>query len=376
MSSFDSRPLRFLVYAAALAVLMSMGKASARPEPLPSGHQPIVEELQTLLSVKPELEDALHVAIEKAGRAGILSLEEYFAFLDGLVTWIPVERDLVPKILEFYYIVDQAPDDSLNRDEQFNQWMSRFANTWGSFLDTPASVQSIATFLSKPDYHIADYFVAPSGWLTFNQFFAREVRPGKRPVAAPCDDRVVVSPADAVFMGQWPIDESAKITVKGITWSIAELLDGSPYADAFKGGTYMHSFLYVNDYHRYHVPVAGTLKEARNIHGRVYLDVVKRSDGTLAVVDGDTYQFQQERGLVIIDSPVLGLVAVLPIGMAQVSSVNLTPEVGAVLTKGEEFGYFLFGGSDIVMLFQDRNLIVDAEVGAHYRQGRQIAHLE
>ena len=62
--------------------------------------------------------------------------------------------------------------------------------------------------------------------------------------------------------------------------------------------------------------------------------------------------------------------------MAQVSSVNLTPEVGAELRKGEEFGYFLFGGSDIVMLFQDRNLAIDAEVGTHYRQGRKIAHIE
>ena len=158
--------------------------------------------------------------------------------------------------------------------------------------------------------------------------------------------------------------------------SIRQLLDGSPYQDAFKGGTYTHSFLYVNDYHRYHVPVGGVVKEVRNIHGRVYLDVIKKSDGSLHPVDGDTYQFAQERGLVVIDSPVVGLVAILPIGMAQVSSVNLTVESGATLTKGEEFGYFLFGGSDIVMLFQNPQLKFDAEVGTHYLQGQKIGHVQ
>jgi phosphatidylserine decarboxylase len=104
--------------------------------------------------------------------------------------------------------------------------------------------------------------------------------------------------------------------------------------------------------------------------------VITKPDGSLYPVDGDTYQFAQERGLVVIDSPVVGLVAILPIGMAQVTLVNLTVESGATLTKGEEFGYFLFGGSDIVMLFQNPQLKFDAEVGTHYLQGQKIGHVQ
>jgi phosphatidylserine decarboxylase len=100
-----------------------------------------------------------------------------------------------------------------------------------------------------PNYSVDDYFEGPSGWLTFNQFFAREMRPGKRPIAAPRDDKVIVSPADAVFMGHWPITEDSNITLKGVNWAVADLLDSSPYKDAFKGGIYMHSFLYIDDYH-------------------------------------------------------------------------------------------------------------------------------
>ena len=123
------------------------------------------------------------------------------------------------------------------------------------------------------------------------------------------------------------------------------------------------------------MPVGGVVKEVRNIHGKVYMDVRRNPDGSLDVVDGDTYQFNQERGLIVVDSPEVGLVAVLPIGMAYVSSVNLTPTVGATLQKGDEFGYFLFGGSDIVTVFQDRNVLLDAEVGKKYLQGERLGWL-
>lgn len=133
----------------------------------------------------------------------------------------------------------------------------------------------------------------------------------------------------------------------------------------------MHMFLNVNDYHRYHVPVGGIVREVRKIPGKVTLEVIKKEDGSLDVVDGATYQFTQHRGLIVIESPV-GLVAVLPIGMAQVSSVNLTAEVGATLAKGEEFGYFAFGGSDIVIMFEKDKIKITAQVGTHYNQGKTI----
>ena len=335
-------------------------------------HEPVVEELLELLDERDDLREAMDIAIGNAALDDIGNLVDFAGYLDELVTWIPVERELIPKVLPLYYIINQAPDDVLNEDDAFNIWLKNYVSAWGEFLDTPASAAGIESFASMPNYNIDDYFVGPSGWLTFNQFFAREMRPGKRPIADPRDDSVIVSPADAVYMGQWPIEEDSTITVKGAKWAIAELLADSPYADAFRGGTYAHSFLYVDDYHRYHVPVGGIVKEIRNISGRVYLDVRRNDDGSFDVLDGDTYQFNQERGLIVIDSPEVGLVAVLPIGMAYVSSVNLTPEVGAELRKGDEFGYFLFGGSDIVMVFQDKGIELDAEVGTKYLQGQRI----
>ena len=252
------------------------------------------------------------------------------------------------------------------------QWTLKFIKDWGNFLDTTESAKGLETFYTDPIYHIDDYFRGPSGWLTFNQFFARHVKPGKRPIDGLCGDSVIVSPADSVFQGQWKIDEDSQITVKGVKWSVHKLLDGSPFQDRFKGGIYMHSYLSAHDYHRFHVPVRGVVREVRKIPGKVILDVIKKEDGSLDMTDGDTYQFTQDRGLIIIESPV-GLVAVLPIGMGQVSSVNLTAEVGASLAKGEEFGYFTFGGSDIIVMFEADRVKVTVQVGTHYNQGKAVA---
>jgi Phosphatidylserine decarboxylase len=128
---------------------------------------------------------------------------------------------------------------------------------------------------------------------------------------------------------------------RAVTGPIAKLLDGSPYQDAFKNGIYTHSFLNAADYHRYHVPVAGEIKEVRKIEGRVYMNLIRKADGSFGIIDGETYQYNQERGLIVIDSPEVGLVAVLPIGMGFVSSVNLAPEIGAKLQEGDEFGFFI-----------------------------------
>ncbi len=355
--------------------LAAFGACSQTDKPA-AEHQPVVEELIALLEARPDLAASLTQAIAAADVAGVESPDSFYGYVDELVTWIPAEREIVPKVVSLHYVINHAPDDALNKDEAFNDWMGRVADAWAEFLDSPASAAGIASFAALPNYHVEDYFPGPSGWQTFNQFFAREVRAGKRPIADPRDDRVIVSPADAVFMGSWPIDESSKITVKGAEWSIAELLEGSPYAGEFKKGVYTHTFLYIDDYHRYHVPVGGVVKEARNVHGRIYLDVAKREDGSLRAVPGDTFQFNQERGLVVIDSPQAGLVAIVPVGMTVISSVNLTPEVGAELRKGDEFGYFQFGGSDIVMVFQDRNVVVEAETGKKYLQGERIGRVE
>lgn len=229
-----------------------------------------------------------------------------------------------------------------------------------------------------------EYLQPRGGWKSYNEFFARSCKPGVRPVAAVNDSRVITSPADSTFDGVWEVRADSNVTIKGIHWKIEELLEGSPYKDRFKGGLWTHSFLGPTDYHRQHAPVGGRVLESRDIMGVTYLQVTTVPDATTGrnkivgrrkfdAPDEPGYEFLQNRGLIVIDSPI-GLVAVLPMGMGEVSSVVMTAEVGRTLRKGEEISYFQFGGSDIVMVFeQSANVHFTATVGRHYKYGTVLA---
>src|SRR5580692_6172677 len=155
-------------------------------------HIPVVEDLVQLLQTRPDLRVALEGAIRTADLKGLRDMDSFLIYLDGFVTFVPTVQE-VPTALKLYYIVNQAPADQLNRDKSFSAWMNKLIEAWGQFLDTPASASGIPSFVARPNYNIGDYLVGPSGWLTFNQFFAREVKPGKRPIAEPRNDRVIVS---------------------------------------------------------------------------------------------------------------------------------------------------------------------------------------
>ena len=191
------------------------------------------------------------------------------------------------------------------------------------------------------------------------------------------DDSVIVSPADATFKAKFHIDTNSRVTIKYThTYDIEKLLEGSQYQERFRNGLFVHSFLGPNDYHRFHAPVRGTVLESRAVQERVYLDVIIKN-GEFDAPDNaeDGYEFCQTRGILILDSPV-GLVAVIPIGMAQVSSVNMPAVEGAYLNKGDEFGYFLFGGSDIILLFEaDSNVTINAAPTIHYNSGMCIGEV-
>jgi phosphatidylserine decarboxylase len=318
-----------------------------------------------------------------------LDLPSYFSYLEEFARWKPQQsadkawkapgtdeqQEVYDRLCHFYWLIDQKIDQDrkiVENNEWFSQWLSDYADLWGSFLDTTESFDQeiLESFIKNaPKYAVEDSMIngrpnAPSGWLTFNQFFARELNPGLRPIASPTNNGVITSPADCTYRASYKIDPNSTIPALKIKKthqfaSVEKLLEGSPYSSAFANGTFVHYFLGPYSYHRFHTPVAGLLRECRSVRGKVYLDV-NLVEGQFDAPDSSQggYEFAQTRGIVILDtsqSPYgnVGLVGVVPVGMAQVSSVNMTATVGNLMLKGDEFGYFLFGGSDIIVLFQE-----------------------
>jgi phosphatidylserine decarboxylase len=329
-----------------------------------------IDSLRSMLQSRPDLHEALETSIQKAAITEVTSIEEYFTFLEKMLTDIPKNRLMDDAVVHFHTLISYSPGNILNKDETFTKWLTDFANDHGKFLDTIESGKAIDSFIKNPEYKIDDYDAGPGGWLTFNQFFTRRLKPGKRPIAERCNDHVIVAATDSVYLGCWPIDEQSTVTVKGSSYSIRELLEGSSFSDKFKGGIFTHSYLDTTDYHRYHVPVGGIVKEVRKIAGKVIVEM-KDKNGKREVTDEVGFQFKQARGVLVLDTSI-GLVAMIPVGMGQTSSVNFTAEMGSSLVKGEEFGYFAQGGSDMIMLFQSPTVHLTAEIGKHYKVGEKI----
>eukprot|EP00992_Anisonema_acinus_P014120 TRINITY_DN9110_c0_g1_i1.p1 TRINITY_DN9110_c0_g1~~TRINITY_DN9110_c0_g1_i1.p1 ORF type:complete len:400 (+),score=80.36 TRINITY_DN9110_c0_g1_i1:57-1256(+) len=312
------------------------------------------------------------------------TLDTFLDYVDICIHWVPHEdavdngKTVYNHLCAFYWLLDQPTGLELQKHKSFTDWIVHFCDEWGKFCDTPQSFteESFKSFCDAPSFNIHQYQnrrledpEAPNDWLTFNQFFARQVKPGLRPVAGITDDRIIVNPADCTFKSMYPIDAASRVTVKySHTYYVRDLLEGSPYKERFHDGLFMHSFLGPADYHRFRAPVRGTVLECRKILGKAALKVqidMHGKWGSYDAPDPTGYQFSQMRGLIVFDSPV-GLVAVLPVGMCQVSSVNMTAVRGSYLNKGEEFGFFMFGGSDIILLFEKRsNVKVIAPPGVH-----------
>lgn len=344
------------------------------------------------------------------------TLTQYYDFVEWAahaMPWTVISQpegsDIFKRIdqgLNYFFFINDIPleelsgqslyNNSLQYYEPYRSWLKTFAKAWGAFLNSKDSwseayyriVAQEDTFgISKGWYEDA------ANWKTFNQFFSRHLKsPDVRPIASPNDNAVVISPVDACTQGVWNIDDEGYIVQQNVTGvqikskkfsSIAELMGPkSAYRDAFKGGTLTHSFLNVYDYHRYHFPMTGKVKEINLIDGDYAVGgtISWNPESKKYDLDCNTpgWQSIETRGCVVIETPDYGVVALLPIGMMPVASINWSDNVkeGANVAKGDELGYFLFGGSDYVIVFQKGiHFTLKPKAFSHQLMGEELGTL-
>lgn len=359
---------------------------------------PITQQLIFMVEHNPELKSMLIESIAKAKEINpdpvtnpAQTLEEFYAFVDWASTALPWSLlpnlpysslyDRIDQSLCYFYFITDQPlsslegkgyyNNSLQYHEPYRTWMIHFTREWGLNLSEEDSWTDAYYQNALEDVRFGlqeGWYEDPSNWKTFNDFFARHLRsPKERPITEPSDPSILVAPADSKMQGIWAIDQNSQILVTdGLRiksdrfLSVATLMgEESPYKDSFFNGTLTHTFLDIFDYHRYHFPIDGIIREVRIIRSDVAAGGITIWDPTTSryVLESTTPDWQgiQTRGLVIVETEDYGMVAILPIGMSQISSVNFeeTVRVGGKVKKGDPLGYFLFGGSNIVMLFQE-----------------------
>ena len=402
------------IWLCALLLAMStlwISEAIAAQAEQPSGISTAVERTKASTSFRevminnPDIRILVEKSIKQASIINpdrktnpVQSLDELYGFLDYTVTCMP--WNIMPEerygnfstkcdqsILYVYWLLDQPLEELKDKElfypsveylEPIYTWLTEYNNTWRDFLDSEASWKQeyLDMLLRDPSWNLdKGWYESPDNWHSFNEFFSRKLSNGNaRPIAEPNDDRVVVSPADSLPQGVWNIDESGRfyadsikredgVIIKDSTFVSVEQLLGEPgaeYAKLFHNGILTHTYLNYDDYHRYHFPVSGVVEAvykipyANAVGGIVYWDKNKE----LYVLESNSLSWQsvETRGCVLIKTA-YGMVAVIPVGMGQVSSVNFVETIkpGTKVKKGDELGYFLFGGSDCVMLFEGKS---------------------
>jgi phosphatidylserine decarboxylase len=255
------------------------------------------------------------------------------------------------------------------RDARVNAALKELLGVWCDFLDSPESryvlndsptgwlsdeakaTIGIDQFEHDPD---AEYF----GFASWNDFFTRRLAEGARPVAAPKDGRVITNACESVSYGiTTDVQRQDRFWIKTQPYSLVDMLAGDESVDDFVGGTVYQAFLSANNYHRWHSPVAGTVVRAFVQDGTYFSEADSEGAGATEPMNSQGYLAHVATRAVVVmeaDEPAIGLIAVVFIGMVEVSSCLIAPTVkpGAHLEKGEELGHFQFGGSTHCVLFR------------------------
>jgi phosphatidylserine decarboxylase len=227
-------------------------------------------------------------------------------------------------------------------------------------MTTPESRAKIAPFVKLHGINMAECKEERvEAYPHFNAFFYRELKPSARPIAAPLDDGVVVSPADCRMVVYPTLSDATKIWVKGHSFTVESLLgpECADVAPLFLGGSLMLARLAPQDYHRWHLPVTGRLGRRHAIDGALF------TVNPIAIrrTHPDVYS-ENKREVLLVHTKPFGLVAMVAVGATVVGSINIVTPNGAFAEKGACHGYFAFGGSTVLVLFQPGTVAFDTDL--------------
>ena len=311
----------------------------------------------------------------------VRTAEEWCAYVERFARQMPWQgmdigedasffRRIDQNIGYFYFLLDQPLEalqnkgyiyPSIQYEPRFAQWLKAYNTAWGKWLSSSESWCDEYYRLAKTDPRFelnTDRYESPDHWHSWNDFFTRKLQSELRndvitessTFLSPCDGEIAFAPVKTATIANW-----------------LDLLGDSPYKECFAGGETTHIVLDVFDYHRFHAPCGGTVLECRiieGIHAGGGVIIWDEQQGRyrydqLGVTD---FQMLETRGVLVMDTLAFGKIALIPVGVQQVSSVQWThPALNSPfsihnspfsISQGDELGCFLFGGSDVVIFFE------------------------
>jgi phosphatidylserine decarboxylase len=258
------------------------------------------------------------------------------------------------------------------QDPNVNAMLKKILNAWSEYLTSPDSAQVLGTSttcwlgetgkgdvttaandaaetsLSFEEIYNCDPSKKYHGFTSWDNFFTRTFRDGIRPTACPDRDDVIANSCESVpYKVARDVQARDKFWIKGQPYSVLDMLARDERAESFVGGTIYQAFLSALSYHRWHSPVSGKIVKAYIIDGTYYSEPpytgAEASDGPSSEGENTGQEYLSAlatRALIFIeaDNPDIGLMCVMPIGMVEVSTCEVTVKEGQHVKKGDQLG--------------------------------------
>jgi phosphatidylserine decarboxylase len=356
-------------------------KACAEPKSL----HPTIADLKDLIETDPEIFMLFSQMFEQVpkrppydrdptGKPQVRDYLQMLQLLNTIMTHAPEfdETGLVgcPINTIFDWSMGTAAGMAAFLNERVNAQLKRVLNAWARFLSSTDSTYVLnehprtgwfgADALKAMPNFEREFVCHPRephwGFRSWDDFFTRELRAGVRPIAAPEDDAVIVNACEsAPYRIARHVKYRDTFWIKSQPYSIVHMLANDALAPLFAGGTVYQAYLNPLSYHRWHSPVNGTVTKAYVKDGTYFAEAA--SHGFDPAGPNDSQAFITEvatRALMFIeaDNPAIGLMCVLAVGMAEVSSCEITAYEGQRVRKGDQIGMFHFGGSTHCLIFR------------------------
>ncbi len=239
-----------------------------------------------------------------------------------------------------------------------------FSGLYGKWADRGCSRKEIARFIERFNLDPGEFLEPVESLETFNQFFHRKLKPSARPIAE--GEKALSFPADGRHLFIPDLSQSQTIWAKGQAFDLPRLLGGADLASRFVNGSALISRLCPTDYHRFHFPLAGTPGSPRLINGPLY------SVNPIALSHSLAYLWENKRRITLVSDALVGDYLFLEIGATNVGSIVDTAKPDAPILRGDEKGYFRFGGSMVMMIFPEARIEAAEDLAEQSRNGIEL----
>jgi len=237
-----------------------------------------------------------------------------------------------------------------------------FSRWFGWRARRAASRAKIAPFIREFGLDADEFAQPPESYASFDDFFSRRLKPAARPL----DAASVVFPADGRHLGFQDVSQISAVYAKGQRFDLPAFLGDPALAERYRGGALVCSRLCPTDYHRFHFPVAGIPAAPRLVNGWLY------SVNPIALRRNLAALWENKRALIALDAGGLGTVLLVVVGATNVGSFTFTHRSGEAVAKGEECGFFSFGGSFVATFFERGKVCLAADLVRETAAGREL----